>query len=109
CEVSTEDQTTFDQFVADITASPPQVVRTADDFDVQWASPSNGEMTFGWDAPFVVDGHEQDITDFPRHDSRWGRVERLQKQYRLSQGRHILELDFDTNSRAVSDCRPRLR
>ncbi|MDH3704521.1 MAG: twin-arginine translocation signal domain-containing protein [Acidimicrobiia bacterium] len=100
-EVGTDDDGSFDDFVAAITASTPDITRTADGFDVAWQSPTNGLLSFGWDAPFAVDGVEQQITDFPRHDSRWGRVDRLATRYELRQGRHVLELDFDAGTRSV--------
>ena len=106
CEVGTDADGSFEDFVAAITESDPEVARTPEGFDVAWQSPANGSMAFGWDTPFVVDGVEQQITDFPRHDSPWGQVDRLAKQYRLALGDQVLELDFDTASRTVSDCDP---
>ncbi|MGI9600278.1 MAG: hypothetical protein ACR2QE_00205 [Acidimicrobiales bacterium] len=106
-EVGTDDDGTFDDFVASTTSSDPTITRTAEGFDVAWHSPTNGLLTFGWDAPFVVDGNEQQITDFPRHDSRWGHVDRLATQYDLRHGRHVLELDFDARTRKVQKCRER--
>ena len=106
-EVGTDDAGSFEDFVDDVTASPPEVTRTETGFDVSWRSPTNGLLTFGWDAPFVVAGEEQQITDFPRHDSPWGSVDRLSKHYELQHGSTVLELDFDADVRNVRPCRPR--
>ncbi len=101
CEVSTEADESFNDFSARISTSAPQVTRTADEFAVYWSSPTNGAMSFGWDEPFVVEGVEQQITDFPRHRSRWGHVDRLERKYDLRHGQHVLKLDFDAGTRSV--------
>ena len=49
-----------------------------------------------------MDGEEQELTDFPRHDSPWGQVDRLAKQYRLTAGDSVLDLDFDATTRTFS-------
>ena len=38
---------------------------TDDGIAVTWASPTNGELSFGWDEPFVVDGEEQELDRLP--------------------------------------------
>ncbi|MFA9563270.1 MAG: hypothetical protein ACERLM_00975 [Acidimicrobiales bacterium] len=101
-EVGTDEDGTFDEFVAAITAADPAVERTDDGLTVAWKSPTNGELSFGWDEPFVVNGEEQEITDFPRHESPWGQVDRLAKQYRWSAADSVLELDFDAGTRTFS-------
>ncbi len=101
-EVGTDEDGTFDEFVAAVTATEPEVERAGDTISVDWTSPTNGELSFGWDEPFLVDGEEQELTDFPRHDSPWGQVERLAKQYRLTAGESVLDLDFDTATRTFT-------
>ena len=101
-EVGTEEEGTFDQFVAAVTATEPEVERSGDTISVDWTSPTNGALSFGWDEPFVVDGEGQELTGFPRHDSPWGQVDRLAKQYQFSSGDSTLDLDFDTAERTFS-------
>ncbi|MEQ8842563.1 MAG: hypothetical protein RIB98_16395 [Acidimicrobiales bacterium] len=99
-EVGTEDDGTFDEFVTGVTADEPVVTGTGE-VDVRWVSPSAGEMSFGWSAPFVVAGIDTPIADFPRHDSPWGIVERLETRHRLAAGDATLDLDFDAMTRAL--------
>ena len=45
-------------------------------FDVSYESPSQGLVTFGWDAPFAVDGAPVSIDAYPRLDNPWVTAER---------------------------------
>jgi hypothetical protein len=45
-------------------------------FDVSYDSPSRGLMTFGWDAPLVVEGVEVPLHGYPRHSSPWSEMAR---------------------------------
>ena len=40
-----------------------------DTFGFAYNSPSQGKMTFGWDAPLTVKGEEVSIVDYPRYDN----------------------------------------
>lgn len=98
-DASTSDS--FDDFVAQVTAAEPEVTRGDDGFTVAWTSPSSGAVSFGSTAPFTVDGDEQVLGEFPRHESRWGTVERLATTFELSGGGATLALDFDARTRTV--------
>jgi hypothetical protein len=100
-EVGTEDESSFDDFVAAVTASEP-VVSGEGQVDVAWASPSSGEISFGWTAPLVVEGVEQQIADFPRHDSPWGTIERLEKHHSWATEAAALDLDFEAMTRTLT-------
>jgi hypothetical protein len=91
----------FDDFVAAITAAEPEVEQGDDGFTVAWTSPTSGEVTFGSTAPFTVDGEEQVLGEFPRHDSRWGTVERLATTFELAGDAATLSLDFESPTRTV--------
>lgn len=91
----------FADFVAGITASEPSVERDEAGFTVGWTSPTSGAVTFGSTAAFVVDGEEQALGEFPRHESRWGTVERLEMAFSLRGDDVTWDLDFDDMSRAV--------
>ncbi|TDT17086.1 hypothetical protein BDK89_2690 [Ilumatobacter fluminis] len=101
-EVGNEDDGTFDEFVTAVTSTEPQVERTDTGFDVAWTSPTAGTIEFGWDAPFVVDGTEQPISEFPRHDSPWGTVERLETNQRYQTTTSGLTLDFESFDRIIA-------
>lgn len=92
----------LDTFVAALTAHDPEVTRTAEGFDVSWTSPSAGPISFASTGPFVVDGVEQPIADFPRHESPWGMVEHLATTYALRTAGASWRTDFVERSREVS-------
>jgi hypothetical protein len=92
----------FEDFMAKITASQPEVTRDDEGFTVAWTSPTSGEVTFGSTAPFTVDGEQQQLGDYPRHESKWGTVDRLATTFELEGGGASLALDFDRRSRTVS-------
>ena len=91
----------FSDFTAGITKTAPGVTRDDSGFTVEWTSPTSGEVTFGSTASFTVGGNEQSLGDFPRHDSRWGRVERHATKFSLKGGGAGLALDFDAPSRSA--------
>ena len=91
----------FAAFMAGITRSGPVVTRDNAGFTVAWRSPTSGEVTFGSTAPFTVDGQEQSLGDFPRHESRWGTVDRLATTFSLRGDGATLALDFDSPSRTA--------
>ncbi|MDZ7733183.1 MAG: hypothetical protein U5R31_08730 [Acidimicrobiia bacterium] len=67
-----------------------------------WTSPTSGEVTFGSTGPLTVDGDERQITEFPRHESKWGTIERLATKFRLRSDAATFALDFDDPSRTVA-------
>lgn len=95
------DAGSFEEFRTAVSASPPVVERDAEGFSVAWDSPSSGEVSFGSTAPFVVGGKEQELGDFPRHESTWGTIDRLATAFSLRSDGASLKLDFDDPSRSV--------
>ncbi len=91
----------FAEFQSAITADEPAVERDDTGFTVAWTSPASGEITFGSTAPFTVDGEEQPIGDFPRHESSGGTVDRLATTFELAGDDATVALDFDTYTRTV--------
>lgn len=101
CEVGREaDDGSFDDFVAAVTAAEPEVTE-GDELAVSWTSPSSGAVSFGFDSPFVVDGTEVPLAEFPRHESPWGEIDRLETHHRFEAGGAVLDLDFDNLTRTV--------
>jgi hypothetical protein len=92
----------FDAFVAATTASAPRVTRDDAGFTVAWRSPSSGEVAFGSTGPFTVAGEEQPLGGFPRHESRWGTVDRLATRYRLRSDGASIDLDFRARTRTLA-------
>jgi hypothetical protein len=101
-EVGTDDDGDLDAFVASLTANEPEVVRDDAGFAVSWTSPSAGTVAFSSTGPFVVDGDEQPLGDFARHDGPWGTVEHLATRYSLDSGSSTWTVDADGWVREVS-------
>ncbi len=93
---------TFEAFTAAVKASEPAVERTAEGFTVAWTSPTSGEVAFGSTGPFTVAGEEQDMAEFPRHESQWGTVDRLATTFELASDDATLALDFEKSTRQVA-------
>ena len=66
-----------------------------------WESPSAGELTFGSAAPFTVDGTEQQLGAFPRHESVVGTIEPYATGFELASADATLVLDFDAMTRSA--------
>jgi len=58
-------------------------------------------VTFGSTGPFTVDGKPQSLGDHPRHESRWGKVERLATTFELAGEKAKLSHDFDAGRRTA--------
>jgi hypothetical protein len=74
----------------------------ADGFDVAYASPSQGLVSFGWHAPLVVDGIEIALADYPRFDNRYVQTPFDSRRYEVSDGKYSLLLDFDEDLRLAA-------
>lgn len=71
----------FVDFRASITASapaisarPPSSNGLPGGFDVVYDSPSQGHITFGWEAPLTIDGIAIAQRDFARYDNPWSQT-----------------------------------
>jgi len=104
------DWPSFEAFRAAIVAAPVDVaVRgpgqangISDGFDVAYGSPSQGRMTFGWDAPLVANGAEVALDAFPRFDNPFVQAEFGARQLDVAHEGFALRLDFDEPSRRAS-------
>ncbi len=101
-EVGSDSGGTLDDFVAALTITEPSVVRDDTGFTVSWTSPSAGIVDFSSTGPFLIEGEEQQLADFPRHESPWGGIEHLSRQYNLTAGDSTWSNDFDAMTREVT-------
>jgi hypothetical protein len=101
-EVGSDDGGSLDGFIAALTAADPSVVRDDAGFTVSWTSPSAGIVDFSSTGPFLIEGEEQPLALFPRHESPWGGIEHLSRQYNLTAGDATWSCDFDTMTRELS-------
>ena len=101
-EVGSDDGGSLDDFVAAVTAIEPSVVRDDSGFDVSWTSPSSGVVDWSSTGVFLVEGVEYPTSGHPRHESPWGGIDHLSRQYNLTAGDSTWSLDFDTMTRDLA-------
>ncbi len=80
-----------------------------DGFDVEYVSPSQGVMTFGWHAPLTVAGQEVPIADYPRFENPYVEAGFDEGRYEISAGGYGLMLDFATGDRVANGPPRKLR
>lgn len=103
CEVGrAADHGSFAEFAAAVTATDPEIVRDDQGFSVRWTSPSSGALEFSNSGPFVVDGVEIPLSDYPRHRSVWGETERLDPTLDVAAGDASMTIDLASSTRSVS-------
>jgi hypothetical protein len=101
----------FAAFRASLTDAPLHVTQLPRDgdkyggFDVDYTSPSQGRMTFGWTGPLHVDGRTVALHGDRRFDNRWVRADFGATRYDVSDGVASLHLDFTADRRRVSTTR----
>lgn len=94
------------KFTADaVTATP--VTDQDDDgyddgFDVTYASPSGATLTFGWHAPFTVDGVEVPLRHQDRFDNPYVKAAFDTGSYKIVHGDDALTLDFSASERTAT-------
>jgi hypothetical protein len=92
----------FEDFVSALTAAPVDVRETPEAFRVVYTSPTRGNLDLDWEGPFLVDGVEHALSDYPRMDNPFARVGFDERRYEVSDGSYGLVLDFDDDLREVS-------
>jgi hypothetical protein len=98
----------FDAFraaiaAAAVTVAPrPPVGNLLDGFDVTYASPSQGLLTFGWHAPFTRDGVEVPIRDYPRRDNLWSQTPYASTQTSIDVDGYRVDIDFEAGTRTIT-------
>jgi hypothetical protein len=68
-------------------------------FDVSYASPTEGTMTFSWTGPLSVDGTEVPLHGDKRFDNAFGTTALRESGIEIGDGRASLTLDLATGDR----------
>ena len=89
-----------------MTPLPPVEGRAFPAYDVEYESPSAGLLTFGWDAPFTVNGSEVSLFHDLRHDNPWAQTEFNQRLTRIEDTELAVVLDFENGVRTF-ESKPR--
>ncbi len=71
-------------------------------FDVVYDSPSQGLLTFGWNAPFTVEGNPVALNGYPRIDNPWVTAQRGDPSWDIRRGTLRVFLDWPTGLRLVT-------
>jgi hypothetical protein len=99
------DWRSFDAFRSAILAARVEVTPYPAEFgfafDVVYDSPSQGLVSFGWDAPLFVRGQVVPIGGYPRADHPWVTAERGDRAWAIEGRRSRVLLDWDAPSREV--------
>ncbi|RJO67260.1 MAG: hypothetical protein C4523_10010 [Myxococcales bacterium] len=74
-----------------------------DGFDMEYDSPSQGLMRFGWHGPLTVNGEEVAIAGYPRYDNPFVHVEFDATRYDVALDEYGLLLDFAAGRREFTE------
>lgn len=74
-----------------------------DGYDITYQSPSQGEVSFGWHAPFKVAGEEAPLSWDWRFDNPFVKTTFNDSRYEISNGDDYLLLDFEKGRRGASE------
>jgi hypothetical protein len=91
----------FADFRAQLSGARVGVTGEGDGRIVEYVSPKQGTMRFGWSAPLTVDGREIDVHPDPRMDNPFVRVPFDGRKYEIRAGDTSLVLDFDGWTRTL--------
>ena len=80
----------FAEFVAKISAAEV----TFSGMNVQYRSPGNGSIRFGWEGAFSVDGREIQLHDYRRYDNPYSQTEFNSDEIKIAAGEHELILNW---------------
>jgi hypothetical protein len=99
CELGSRDQSgSFSQFIAAICAAP----LTFRGLSVDYTSPSQGRIEFGWRGPFRQNGQVLALCDFPRYENIYTSTSFPAERVEIHQGAHRLVLDWSEGKRDAS-------
>jgi len=73
-----------------------------DGYDVEYESPSQGKMTFGWTAQFKVKDVAVPLNWDSRFDNKYVNAEFASGVYEITNGEHKLSLDFSAGKRKMT-------
>lgn len=69
---------------------------------VEYRSPGNGLVRFGWEGPLSVDGVEIPLHDYPRYDNPYVKAEFDPTEIQVAAGKHNLYLNWKTGERITN-------
>jgi hypothetical protein len=98
CQLGREaDDGTFEQFIRSISLAGLNF----SGLNVEYGSPGNGLIRFGWEGSLRVNDVEIQLHDYPRYDSPYAQAEFDPKEIEVSAGMHRLTLNWQTGERTL--------
>lgn len=98
CEVGrAKEWGSFEKFIK--TVSSAEI--TFDGLDVSYDSPSQGNISFGWDTPFSVAGELIPLRREYRYDNPYSKTKFDSKKIMIQKGNRSLILDYESGNRII--------
>jgi len=100
CEMGTRKEwADFSQFVEALTSSRIH----CDGLNISYASPSVGEVSFGWNAPLRIKGKRVSLRGYKRFDNPYCQCDFTAEHIIIKRGEEELHLDFERNERILTN------
>ena len=91
------DDNSFEDFIDAICSAS----LTFSGLNVEYRSPGNGLVRFGWEGAFSVDNVEIPLHDYPRYDNSYVRAEFDPTEIKVAAGGHKLHLNWNLGERTT--------
>lgn len=85
---------TFEHFIDSVSSAGISF----DKLNVQYQSPGNGRIEFGWKTPLTADGVAIQLHDYPRYDNPFVKAEFDPQVIRVTAGNHTLAINWASSS-----------
>lgn len=99
---SIDEHASFDAFVAAVSTARVSIGRDIIGFNVDYASPSQGNVRVAWDGPMTVGGTAVDIGPYDRWDNAYSQTARGSPVTVIQFGNETLTLDFAAANRTYT-------
>ena len=99
---SIDEHASFDAFVAAVSTARVSIGRDVIGFNVDYASPSQGNVRVAWDGPMTVGGTAVDIGPYDRWDNAYSQTARGSPVTVIQFGNETLTLDFAAANRTYT-------
>ncbi len=88
----------FESFIQEVSHAAIDV----EELQVRYRSPRIGDVRFGWEGPFTIEGKTVALRDYPRWDNPYAHVEFGTERFHIEHKGQTLDLDFQDGVRIVN-------
>jgi hypothetical protein len=89
---------TFENFIQYICSAK----LSFNDLNIEYESPGNGLLSFGWEEPLSLDGVDIPLKNYPRYDNPYVKVPFAPTEISVKAREHELYLNWETGERITS-------